>query len=202
MKEFWDARYSAAEFAYGEEPNRFFSETISRMKPGRMLLPAEGEGRNAVQAARLGWSVAAFDFSESARNKALALTRRYQVEIDYQIASYASFNGEPSSFDAVGLIFAHALPLPRETFHRYIETLLKPGGSVILEAFSPDQLNFDSGGPKDESMLYTEEVLRSDFAWLNIETLNREIVVLDEGVFHRGEASVVRMVGTKPNIDE
>ena len=130
MKEFWDARYAANEFAYGQEPNRFFRATISTLKPGKILLPAEGEGRNAVQAARLGWDVFAFDFSSEAQSKAQSLCRRHNVDINYQIASYASFNGEPTSFDAVALIFAHALPAQRESFHRYLESLLKPGGSV------------------------------------------------------------------------
>ena len=55
MKEFWDTRYAEIDFAYGKTPNTFFKDSIDKLTPGKLLLPADGEGRNAVYAATKGW---------------------------------------------------------------------------------------------------------------------------------------------------
>tara|TARA_X000000950_G_scaffold260222_1_gene329392 strand:+ start:219 stop:527 length:309 start_codon:yes stop_codon:yes gene_type:complete len=87
MKEFWDARYAQETYVYGKEPNNYFKKTLNLLKPGKILLPAEGEGRNAVHAASLGWEVFAYDFSEFAYKKAMKLAREKEVSINYQIGS-------------------------------------------------------------------------------------------------------------------
>ncbi|MEZ0130354.1 class I SAM-dependent methyltransferase, partial [Flavobacterium sp. LBUM151] len=103
----WNDRYSNEEFAYGEEPNNYFKEQIEKLKPGTILFPAEGEGRNAVYAAKLGWTVSAFDISEEGKNKALKLAETNNVSIDYKVGELETLNYHTEQFDAIALIYAH-----------------------------------------------------------------------------------------------
>jgi 2-polyprenyl-3-methyl-5-hydroxy-6-metoxy-1,4-benzoquinol methylase len=107
MKEFWNARYNTESYAYGKNPNQYFKDQIDLLPPGKILLAAEGEGRNAVYAASLGWEVFAYDFSENAYQKAMALAQEKQVKINYQIASLSDLTFADAFFDAIGLIYVH-----------------------------------------------------------------------------------------------
>jgi len=202
MKEFWDQRYGAKEYAYGVEPNQFLKEELERIKPGKVLFPAEGEGRNAVFAAKLGWEVSAFDISESGKMKAEKLAGLKGVSLDYQIGSLEEMNYEKESFDLIVLIFAH-FPKPiRSLIHAGLLELLKPGGMVILEGFSKAHLAFSTanpkaGGPKEISMLFSRDELMDDFASLKEISLDEIEVFLSEGEFHQGQSSVIRMIGQK-----
>lgn len=199
MQHFWNERYAKDEFIYGKQPNTFFAEQLSQLKPGRLLLPAEGEGRNAVYAAALGWEVTAFDFSETGKKKAEALARETGVQIDYRLAEASTFEAEPDSFDAIALVYAHFPPEIRQQAHRRMVTLLRPGGTLLLEAFRPDQLGRDSGGPRNKAMLYDAAMLADDFLSLDI-VLSQEIEIeLQEGAHHAGKAEVVRFIAHKPS---
>jgi 2-polyprenyl-3-methyl-5-hydroxy-6-metoxy-1,4-benzoquinol methylase len=198
MKEFWDERYAAKEYIYGTKPNAFLVAQIEEINPvGKILFPCEGEGRNAVFAALNGWSVEAFDYSESGRDKALQLANEHQVEIDYQLADATLFDFGIEKYDVVAFIFAHFPKDLRIALHHKAIQSLKKGGYIILEAFNPMQINNNSGGPKDVSMLYTEEILLEDFKKLKMLTLTTEQLILDEGAYHQGIADVVRMVARK-----
>jgi SAM-dependent methyltransferase len=198
MKEMWEERYGADEYAYGEEPNAFFKACLDRLPElGRLLLPAEGEGRNAVYAARQGWQVDAFDFSEAGRDKALRLAARHGVHIHYEVADYESAQIEPGAYDAVALIFAHKHERIRRAVHRKLVTALKPGGYLFLEAYSQDQLAYGTGGPPRAELLYTLEDLREDFADLELVELEQIEAEIHEGRYHTGLASVVRLVARR-----
>ncbi|MCX2739031.1 class I SAM-dependent methyltransferase [Pontibacter anaerobius] len=198
MQEFWNKRYSEEETVYGTAPNVFFKEQLSKLQPGKLLLPAEGEGRNALYAAEQGWEVQAFDYSEAGQQKALKLAQERGVSIDYQLTEADKYNAKPDSLDAVALIYAHFPPALRQGFHRKVVGWLKPGGTVILEAFHPKQLGYNSGGPKDEAMLYTADMLRQDFSGLQINQLEELETELQEGPYHSGKGFVTRLVATKP----
>lgn len=192
---FWDERFAEEGFAYGEEPNGFLREQLDRLTPGSLLLPAEGEGRNAVWAAAHGWKVLAFDTSTVGRDKALTTARRKGVDLAYELRSVA----EPmvdfeAKFDAVGLVFMHLPAEVRRAAHRGVARCLQPGGTLILEAFSTEQLELGTGGPRDLSLLYGTADLEEDFAGLDIHTLEKCDVELEEGRYHLGVASVVRML--------
>lgn len=194
MKQFWNQRYAEHAFVYGEQPNAFFKSFIDTHKPGSLLLPAEGEGRNAIYAAKQGWQVDAFDYSEVAREKALARAREEGVTIHYIQQELSTYTPE-KLYDVVALIYVHMSEPLRVKFHAAVAASLKSGGFLVLEAFSKDQLHHSSGGPKDESMLYDASTLYHDFhLHLNVLSCEQMDIVLDEGDFHKGQAAVVRLV--------
>lgn len=196
MKAFWDERYATSEYIYGEQPNAWFAQKMQVLTPGRLLLPCEGEGRQAVYAAALGWVVEAFDQSESGREKALALADKQGQTIHYSLADALEYqHDEP--FDALALVYAHMPENLRKAFHQRMATQLKPGGTLILEGFHTSQLGRSSGGPRELSMLFTPEMLRADFPEFSIQQLEVATVQLNEGPFHQGEAVVVRLLARK-----
>lgn len=196
--EFWDGMYSGEEYIYGTEPNKFFAQHLSALPPGAVLLPAEGEGRNAVWAAEQGWTVSAFDISAVGQRKAHALAKARGVEIDYVIADFADPGLAPESFDAIGLVYAHVPPDVRAKGLEHLKAALKPGGTVILEGFCPEHLAVGSPfGPKTKAPMYAEDELRETFAGYELVILKTEEIALDEGK-HDGRGVVVRMVARKP----
>lgn len=192
MKDFWNERYAEAEFVYGTEPNRFFKEQIDKLKPGKILLPADGEGRNSVYAAHQGWDVTAVDYSRSGRKKALKLAADHEVEITYDIADLSEYDFGMNRFDATAFIYVH---LPRSIIKEVYTNIIKSlrsGAPIIVEVYSVNQLGRDSGGPKDERVLYTEEKLRELLAGTDIEWMEEMEIDLKEGKYHVGKAMVIR----------
>ena len=197
MKAFWEERYSSRLFVYGENPNDFFAETLNKLTPGKIILPCDGEGRNAVFAAKAGWDTYAFDISDAGKTKALQLANKVDVEIDFQVADAMLITYPENTADAVALIYAHLPVLIRQALHKKVISWLKPGGKLILEAFNPLQLNNESGGPKSIDMLYTKDMLNADFSALQINYIEDVEINLSEGDFHKGKANVIRLVATK-----
>lgn len=202
MKDFWNERYGLAEYVYGEGPNAFFKEQISPLPAGKLLMPADGEGRNGVYAATLGWDVTSFDLSEEGQKKALALAEKNHVHIKYDVGPLIEMEFEEDTFDCIGLFYAHFSPEVRTDYHHRLAGYLKKGGYVILEAFSKNheafqKINPTAGGPKVPNILFAVEQIASDFKALEIIELKEEVVELNEGRFHQGPASVIRFVGRK-----
>ena len=198
----WDERYRAPEYAYGTEPNKFLAQQLPQLTPGRILFAAEGEGRNAVFAARQGWSVAAFDLSVAGREKAGRLARQYGVEVDYRVGELPGLGFSTASFDALALIYAHVPPEVRPEYHRLLDTYLKPGGTIILEGFGEHHLPYRErdprvGGPRDQETLFSMEEMRRDFGEYEVRLLEEREVELHEGRYHNGRGSVVRFIGVK-----
>ena len=196
MQQFWDQRYAENETAYGYRPNKFFKQFIDQHKPGTILLPAEGEGRNAVYAAGKGWQVDAFDFSEVARQKALDFARSEKVAVNYELKDIADFKAT-KKYDAVALIYVHLPDHLRKKFHQEIYNSIKPGGYLIFEAFAKEQAELESGGPRDTALLYDAATLCSDFPFLHLISCGQKEILLDEGDYHKGKASVLRIIGQR-----
>lgn len=196
MKEFWDERYGKDEFAYGTAPNDFFKEWIDTQKPGTILFPCEGEGRNAVYAATKGWNVFAFDYSEKGKEKAELLANSLKTNIQYEISDALYFKSE-HKFDAIVFVFAHFPESTRQNIHKRVVSMLKPGGTLVLEAFNTKQLENESGGPKNAELLYSTKILKDDFSEMEIHLLEHKEIQLYEGRFHDGKADVVRLIAKK-----
>jgi len=197
MNDFWNERYATTEYAYGTEPNQYFKEQLEKLNPGKILFPAEGEGRNAVFAAKMGWQVFAFDPSTEGKRKAEKLASANGVSIDYQIAGYEDVNYTPHFFDCIVLIFAHTHPLKRNEVHQKLISFLKPGGTLVLEGFSKNQISYNTGGPRDVNMLFSKKEMESDFGLFSELTIAETDIILNEGPFHQGKAAVIRILGVK-----
>lgn len=199
MKEHWDERYSAESYIYGTHPNAWFAAKIEGLTPGKLLLPAEGEGRNAVHAAVKGWEVMAFDQSVEGKKKALKLAAEKGVNIEYNIHDLSEFEVRKDHFDAIALIFVHMPAEMRTRVHNMLLESLKPGGHLILEAFTKTQLTKNTGGPRTEQLLYDCEEVKQDFISLELIERSELTVHLDEGPLHQGEANVIRLFAKKPS---
>lgn len=198
----WNDRYSSEEFAYGTAPNKYLKEQVEKFKTGSILFPAEGEGRNAVFAAQLGWIVSAFDISAEGKNKALKLAEAKNVVIDYQVGELETLNYQAEQFDVIALIYAHFPATIKSSIHQTLETYLRKDGYIIFEAFSKKHLEYLAindkvGGPKDIESLFSIEEIQSDFPDYEIIQLEEKEIELNEGLFHNGKGSVIRFVGKK-----
>jgi cyclopropane fatty-acyl-phospholipid synthase-like methyltransferase len=197
MNEFWDKRYSSQDFVYGTEPNFFFKNKIDKLKPGKLLSLAEGEGRNGIYAASLGWNVHAVDFSNTAREKALKLAAEKNLKLIYEIKDLCEFIPSSNEYDAVAIIFVHLNAEQSKLVHKRAAESLKVGGMIILEVYSKNQFGKESGGPQNLCMLYSKKEIENNFHCLRIETLAEENIHLEESKFHSGDASVIRFIGVK-----
>lgn len=198
----WNDRYSTDEFAYGEQPNNYLKEQLTNLETGTILFPAEGEGRNAVFAAKLGWKVSAFDISIEGKNKALQLAENNNVNIDYQVGELQELDYKAEQFDAIALIYAHFPSAIKSTYHKTLSNYLRKGGLLIFEAFSKKHLDYLAknekvGGPKEIDMLFSIEEIRADFENYEILVLEEKEIELNEGLFHNGQGSVIRFVGRR-----
>jgi SAM-dependent methyltransferase len=198
----WNERYSKVEFAYGEKPNNYLKEQLEKLEPGKILFPAEGEGRNAVFAAKLGWSVSAFDISMEGKKKALLMAENNKVTIDYQVGNLKNMNYINEQFDAIALIYAHFPADIKSSYHKTLHKYLRKGGVIIFEAFSKKHIehiarNEKVGGPTDVKMLFSTNEIRADFPDYEIMELEEIEIELSEGSFHNGIGSVIRFVGRK-----
>ncbi|WP_163398210.1 class I SAM-dependent methyltransferase [Flavobacterium fluviatile] len=198
----WDDRYSNEEFAYGKAPNNYLKDQLEKLNPATILFPAEGEGRNAVFAAGLGWKVSAFDISAEGKNKAIKLAEANNETIDYQVGELDSLNYHTGQFDAIALIYAHFPAEIKSVIHKSLSTYLRKGGIIIFEAFSKKHLehiakNDKMGGPKDIGSLFSIEEIQADFPDYEIIELEEKEIQLNEGIFHKGSGSVIRFTGRK-----
>ena len=197
---FWEQAFDTPHYKYGTEPNAFLRAQAHRLHAGStVLVPGDGEGRNGVWLARQGHAVLSVDSSAVGLRKARALAAAQGVQLGTLEADLAAWTPAPASADAVVLIYVHLPAVLRSTVHSTLARALRPGGWLLLEAFHPGQLQYQSGGPKDAALLYTLAQLRTDFGAVLHEVLAEECTVqLDEGPGHHGPGHVVRWLGQAP----
>lgn len=194
-KDYWNYVYAGTDYVFGKTPNPFFQTTIHKHKPGRILLPADGEGRNGVYAAISGWHVDAFDFSIEGKKKALHLALQPQAKIAYRVADFAKPN-LTGKYDAIALIHPEITAKVRQQGWSQMRKALKPGGVVMVEAFSVAHFRANSRfGPKFEEMHFTPDSMKAFASGLNIQMLEEVKVEMQEGMY-TGPATLIRMVAT------
>lgn len=196
-KQMWDERYSQNDFVYGKEPNQYFKETIDKIKPGNLFMPGDGEGRNAIYAAKNNWEVTSVDFSSVAVEKAKHYAQHNNVNIDITSADLSDYEYPQNYFDAVGIIFLHLQSPQKEIIHSKIASSIKPGGAIILEVFSNNQLQHGSGGPRNKNALYSIEEITEYYKDFDKIELAEKTIELKESKQHWGPATVIRLFGVK-----
>ena len=196
-REFWNHRYAMPGFAYGTEPNDFLRELAPTLK-GPVLCLGEGEGRNAVFLAQRGLDVTAVDLSAIGLEKASKLATERGVALTTQVADLADFDLGTERWGAIVSIWCHLPDWVRAKVHGGVKTALVPGGVFVLEAYTPRQLKFDTGGPKNAELLYEPEAVRTELAGLTLERcveLERDV---SEGDWHRGKSAVLQVLARRP----
>ena len=194
----WDERYDTKDYVYGKEPNGFLASMLPQLAGQRILSLAEGEGRNAVFLAEQGYDVLAVDASAVGLDKARALAEERAVSIEIRVADLGTFDIEEGTWDAIVSIFCHVPVEIRKALHRKVVQGLRPGGVLVLEAYTPRQLDFKTGGPPVAELMMDLGSLSEELAGLDfvhaIET-ERDIV---EGLYHTGRGAVVQVLARKP----
>ncbi len=195
----WDKRYSEPGFAYGTAPNDFLVSVADRIPRGKILSLAEGEGRNAVYLASLGFDVLAVDGSVVGLRKAVRLAKERGVAIATLVADLGDFRIAPEAWDGIVSCYSHLPSAIRAPLHRAVVKGLKPGGVVVLEAFAKKQLAYGTGGPQSLDMLMSLDELKRELAGLEFvhaAEIERDV---REGSKHTGLASVVQILAAKPS---
>ena len=197
--ETWNRRYAGDEFLFGTEPNTWLREHAHALPPGaRILSVADGEGLNSVWLARQGFQVDAFDVADRAVVKARALARREGVSVNFTVADVEGFQWLDSAYDGVAAIFVQfADPATRTRLFERIVRSLKPGGVLILQGYTPKQLDYRTGGPPILSHLYTRELLDAAFADLTIIELREYEAEVREGQGHSGQSALIGLVARR-----
>ena len=199
---FWNDRYGNDEFAYGTAPNEFLLSQQARLPAsGRALAVGDGEGRNGVWLAQQGLSVLSVDLAAAGLQKARALAQQNDVTLETKQADLSDWDWPVATYDVVVSIYLHFPSDLRPRMHRAMLQALKPGGILMLEAFAPNQLDYQkqyqSGGPPRLDMLYAPDMLREDLAGAEEVMLAEAKTKLQEGAYHAGPAAVVRAVFRK-----
>ncbi|MBT0668484.1 class I SAM-dependent methyltransferase [Novosphingobium profundi] len=196
----WDERY-ATDFAYGTQPNDWLVARFDDLKKGTCLCLAEGQGRNAVWLAQQGLAVTAVDQSAVGMGKAQELAASRGVAITTEVADLAAYDLGEARWDSVVAIFAHFPPALRANLHARVAKALKPGGTVLIEAYTPDTLQQPGrGGPSgaQADMLMRAAFLEDDFSELTILHAAETLREVNEGAFHQGLGAVVQFLARKP----
>ena len=195
----WNERYGTPDYAYSTEPNDFLAAVATRILPGRVLSIADGEGRNGVFLATLGYDVTSVDSSTVGLAKAQRLATARGVKITTIAADLADFEIAPDSWEGIVSIFCHLPPALRRQVHQKVVRGLKPGGLYVLESYSQQQLGRSTGGPSSVELLPTLAALRTELAgleFLHAVEIERDV---HEGVHHNGPSAVVQVIARRPS---
>jgi 2-polyprenyl-3-methyl-5-hydroxy-6-metoxy-1,4-benzoquinol methylase len=196
----WNRRFSESGYLFGTEPNGWLREHVQVWQAGqRVLCVADGEGRNSVFLAERGLIVDAFDISEVGVRKARDFARITGVKVNFAVADIAELQWPENLYDGVVAIFIQfADPQLRERIFEGVQRCLKPGGTLVLQGYSPQQVEFRTGGPPVVSHMYTPQLLRDAFAGMEILELREYEAELTEGTGHNGRSALIGMVARKP----
>ncbi len=193
----WDKRYNKEDYVYGTEPNDFLMSQLDQLPSGRVLCLAEGEGRNAVWLAEQGLDVTAVDSSEVGLRKARKLAEKKSVAITTLQTDLKDFEIGHAHWDLIVSIFAHLPSELRKKVHNACIAGLRSGGMMLLEAYTPRQLEYKTGGPPSADMMMDSQLLQNELNGLEFVYLQECIREIHEGELHKGKGAVVQMLARK-----
>lgn len=197
--ETWNARFSGTDYIFGTAPNHYLMQHLSLLRPGmRALAVADGEGRNSVWLAQQGLQTVAFDISPVGVEKASKLAQLGQVNVQYAVSDCDAWDWTPNTYDVVAAIFVQfAAPEMRAKLFSNMVATLKPAGLLILQGYTPKQLEYKTGGPPNLDHLYSEQLLRDGFSDMEILEMQTYETILNEGAQHAGRSALIGMIARK-----
>jgi SAM-dependent methyltransferase len=200
----WNEKYAGAEFVFGQNPNDFLTTQIERFKKGGNLLAVgDGEGRNGVWLAQQGFHVLSVDGAENGVLKAILRAEQEAVQDHFTglCIDLLDWVWPRDVYDGVVSLYLHFPPDERTIMHQAMYDSLKTGGILLLEAFHPDQIGRETGGPKTPDLCFTSAQLKNDFKQAEI-LLSQEILKeIQPTPFRKGGIGMVtRMVLRKPSL--
>ena len=202
MSEFerWEGRYSVPDYIFGEGPNYFLASCKDLLpKSGKALAVADGEGRNGVWLAEKGLEVVSLDFSPAGQGKARALAEQRGVSLQIVQGDVHNWDYPANAFDVVAEIFTQfSSPDQRQLKWDGMKKTLKPGGLMIIQGYTPKQLEYKTGGPSIEENLYTRAMLEEAFAGFTDVIIIEEELEMHEGSGHGGMSAVINFTARKP----
>ena len=193
----WDERFSTKEYAYGTKPNDFLKENFKALPKGKLLSLGEGEGRNAVFLARMGYQVTAVDYSSVGLNKGRRLAQKHGVDIEFIHADITEFDLGENRWSSIISIFFPLPPAQRAKLYQKVTRALTQDGIFLMEAYTPEQLHNDTGGGKSPELMQSIESLKAELPGLeyeHLETLKRDVV---EGLYHTGRSAVLQVIARR-----
>ncbi|WNO10687.1 class I SAM-dependent methyltransferase [Teredinibacter sp. KSP-S5-2] len=193
----WDEKYNSQEYIYGTEPNIFLKNNYAKIPSGKVLCLAEGEGRNAVFLAKQGYSVTAVDSSRVGLEKAERLAKENGVTIELIHEDLGRYDIGINQWDGIVSIFCHLPESVRKQIHSNILSALKCDGVFLLEAYTPEQLKYGTGGPPVKELMLSKQIISNELKGLifsHLIELEREVM---EGSHHNGVGAVVQAIGRK-----
>jgi SAM-dependent methyltransferase len=194
----WNRRFEGAGsgLLFGTEPNTWLTQQSHLWRAGeRVLSVADGEGRNSAWLAAQGLKVDAFDIAERGVAKAREFAAARGAEVNYAVADVDALAWPESLYDGVAAIFIQfADPAMRTRLFANLLRCLKPGGWLVLQGYTPKQLEYRTGGPPFVENLYTVRLLREAFKGQCIVAMREYEDVLDEGKGHSGRSALIGMV--------
>jgi len=195
----WNERYAGEHYHFGTEPNAFLVSQQHLLKPGMgCLAVADGEGRNGVWLAEQGLDVLSVDSSPVALEKAKRLAVERGAKLDFELADLMNWTWPESRYDVVvGIFIQFVGPELRRQMFGHIKHSLKPGGLLLLQGYTPRQLEYRTGGPSQVENLYTEDMLREAFTDMEILHLAEHESFIDEGAGHHGMSALIDLVARK-----
>lgn len=196
----WDERYAQDGYLFGTAPAAFLERHRARLRRGATALAiADGEGRNSVFLAEQGLDVTAMDGSPVAVAKARTLAEERQVTVDFHVADIDTWDWAPAAYDlVVGIFFQFLPPEQRPPVFEGMKQTLRPGGTLLVHGYRPEQVDYGTGGPPLRENMYTEDLLAEAFGDLDIEVLDSYDAEIAEGTGHVGMSALIDLVAVKP----
>ena len=196
---FWDGIYAEPHYVFGTAPNVFLASQKAWLKPGqRALAVADGEGRNGVWLAEQGLDVLSVEYSAPAVEKAKKLAQERGVKLAFQVADALTWDWPVNAYDIVAAIFIQfASPAERALLFQHMQRALKPGGLLIMQGYTPKQVEYKTGGPPHAENMYTLDLLRTAFADMEIMHLTEHEAFIAEGTKHYGMSALIDLVARK-----
>ncbi len=192
----WDEKFDTNEYIYGTEPNEWIASRFKKDGENKKAaLLAEGEGRNAVYLAKLGYEVTTYDLSKKGIEKTESLAQSQNVNVNTNFQDITAQDAIPeNTYDAGIIVFGHVAPADKERMFANLIRCVKPNGHIVFEFYSKQQLEFGTGGPRDIDMLFTVDEIKGyikDFP-VEISHLEEKILERNEGIMHKGKSAVIQ----------